>query len=29
VKEIARLGGNVSEFLPAQVAAALQAKLKK
>src|ERR1700704_434077 len=29
VKEIARLGGNVGEFLPAQVAAALQAKLKK
>lgn len=29
VKEIARLGGNVSEFLPAQVAAALRAKLKK
>jgi len=29
VKEIARLGGNVAEFLPSQVAAALQAKLKK
>ena len=29
VKEIARLGGNVGEFLPARVAAALQAKLKK
>ena len=29
VKEIARLGGNVAEFLPAQVAAALQAKLRK
>jgi pantetheine-phosphate adenylyltransferase len=29
VKEIARLGGNVAEFLPAPVAAALQAKLGK
>ena len=29
VKEIARLGGNVKEFLPAQVAAALRAKLRK
>jgi len=29
VKEIARLGGNVAEFLPSQVAAAIQAKLKK
>jgi pantetheine-phosphate adenylyltransferase len=29
VKEIARLGGNVEEFLPAQVAAALRAKLGK
>ena len=29
VKEIARLGGNVGEFLPAQVAAALRAKLGK
>jgi pantetheine-phosphate adenylyltransferase len=29
VKEIARLGGNVEEFLPAQVAAALRAKLRK
>jgi pantetheine-phosphate adenylyltransferase len=29
VKEIARLGGDVEEFLPAQVAAALRAKLKK
>ena len=28
VKEIARLGGDVEEFLPAQVAAALRAKLK-
>jgi pantetheine-phosphate adenylyltransferase len=29
VKEIARLGGDVGEFLPAQVAAALRAKLRK
>lgn len=29
VKEIARLGGNVEEFLPAQVAAALRTKLGK
>jgi pantetheine-phosphate adenylyltransferase len=29
VKEIARLGGDVEEFLPAQVAAALKAKLRK
>ena len=29
VKEIARLGGDVGEFLPAQVAAALRAKLGK
>jgi pantetheine-phosphate adenylyltransferase len=29
VKEIARLGGDVEEFLPAQVAAALRAKLRK
>jgi pantetheine-phosphate adenylyltransferase len=29
VKEIARLGGNVAEFLPARVAAALRAKLGK
>ena len=29
VKEIARLGGNVSEFLPAQVAGALRTKLGK
>lgn len=29
VKEIARLGGNVSEFLPPQVTAALRAKFKK
>jgi pantetheine-phosphate adenylyltransferase len=29
VKEIARLGGDVKEFLPAQVAAALRAKLRK
>lgn len=29
VKEIARLGGDVGEFLPAQVAAALKAKLRK
>jgi pantetheine-phosphate adenylyltransferase len=29
VKEIARLGGNVAEFLPAQVATALRAKLRK
>jgi len=29
VKEIARLGGDVGEFLPAQVAVALRAKLKK
>ena len=29
VKEIARLGGNVAEFLPAPVAAALRAKLRK
>jgi len=29
VKEIARLGGNVEEFLPGQVAAALRAKLGK
>ena len=29
VKEIARLGGDVEEFLPAQVAAALRAKLGK
>ncbi len=29
VKEVARLGGDVSEFLPAKVAAALRAKLKK
>jgi pantetheine-phosphate adenylyltransferase len=29
VKEIARLGGNVAEFLPAPVAAALRAKLGK
>jgi pantetheine-phosphate adenylyltransferase len=29
VKEIARLGGNVGEFLPAPVAAALRAKLGK
>jgi pantetheine-phosphate adenylyltransferase len=29
VKEIARLGGNVGEFLPAKVAAALQAKFGK
>jgi pantetheine-phosphate adenylyltransferase len=29
VKEIARLGGNVAEFLPPQVAAALQNKLRK
>jgi pantetheine-phosphate adenylyltransferase len=29
VKEIARLGGNVEEFLPTQVAAALRAKLGK
>jgi pantetheine-phosphate adenylyltransferase len=29
VKEIARLGGNVAEFLPPQVAAALRAKLRK
>ena len=29
VKEIARLGGEVGEFLPTQVAAALRAKLTK
>jgi pantetheine-phosphate adenylyltransferase len=29
VKEIARLGGNVTEFLPTQVAAALRTKLAK
>jgi pantetheine-phosphate adenylyltransferase len=29
VKEIARLGGNVAEFLPPQVAVALRAKLRK
>ena len=29
VKEIARLGGNVGEFLPARVAAALKAKLER
>jgi pantetheine-phosphate adenylyltransferase len=29
VKEIARLGGNVEEFLPAKVAAALRAKFDK
>src|SRR5678815_529753 len=29
VKEIARLGGDVTEFLPPQVAAALKKKLKK
>ena len=29
VKEIARLGGDVTEFLPAQVAAALRARLRK
>lgn len=29
VKEIARLGGNVAEFLPRQVAAAIQNKLRK
>ena len=29
VKEIAGLGGNVTEFLPPQVAAALKKKLKK
>lgn len=29
VKEIARLGGNVEEFLPGQVAAAVKAKLGK
>src|SRR5204862_4348946 len=29
VKEIARLGGNVNDFLPVQVAAALRAKLRK
>jgi pantetheine-phosphate adenylyltransferase len=29
VKEIARLGGDVKEFLPAQVSAALRAKLRK
>ena len=29
VKEIARLGGNVGEFLPGQVATALRAKLQK
>ena len=29
VKEIARLGGNVTEFLPTQVAAALRTKLGK
>src|SRR5881394_974680 len=29
VKEIARLGGNVNDFLPVQVAAALRAKLSK